>query len=578
MLWQLILIQTQSMKSTAAFVIVILSGFSAPRCGATIYNSDGSAANVQILHDTLARDGDTITVPTGTFTWLIPVTISKAIKIQGEGSGRIIGDTKSSVTVGIGARTFTTTRAGLPITAGQVLRVAKMPKGAGGIPARENYMEGTVTSYSGTTLVMNITSTGGSGTWQFWWIATQPATTIVNDYSSGGNLDNNLVQINQSLSAPTEITGIRFLANPATTNRSGFIGLTSSAYLNPKTKIHDCWFENDGGGAPAVFARTNQALIWNCSFDDTFGDSTAFRIKWEDANGSSTWTTNSTFGADDTNGATNAYVEDCDFHAYLNATDFDSGSRVVFRHNILDNSGMGSHGADTGAQVGLRHVELYDNELIFDNFGDCDGSVTLNVNWFFWQRGGTSVITDNIVPAISSCAWGTKPNANFTVLNTRRNSGAYCCWVGYPAPHQIGQGYGNGAVFHTFTGCGTYGQANYYTYSEPVYIWNNSGTGGNNVEVSQDSTDECGNNQQVADYIQAGRDYKLEPKPGYAKFTYPHPLRSSLAQPPPIPSATPNSPQRRQKKKGKKVKKWKWGRAKENSMNGVAEGQKELGE
>jgi hypothetical protein len=59
---------------------------------------------------------------------------------------------------------------------------------------------------------------------------------------------------------------------------------------------------------PPSFARTNQGLDMELlSFDDTFGDSTAFRIKWEDANGASTWTTNSTFGADDTNGATNAY-------------------------------------------------------------------------------------------------------------------------------------------------------------------------------------------------------------------------------------------------------------------------------
>ena len=260
-----------------------LSGLSTPLSGATIYASDGSAANVKALHKA-ALNGDAITLPAGTFTWSTPVTIWKAIKLQGAGSGRIVGNTKSSVAVGTGAKTFTTTRSGLPITAGQVLRVAKMPHPPGGggsdsnPPGRGTYMEGTVTSYSGTTLVLNVTSTAGSGTWTFWWIATRPATTIVNNYSSGGSLDNNLVQINQSLSAPTEISGIRFLANPATTNRSGFIGLTSSAYLNPKTKIHDCWFENDGGGGAAIFARTNQALIWNCSFDDTFGDSTAFRI------------------------------------------------------------------------------------------------------------------------------------------------------------------------------------------------------------------------------------------------------------------------------------------------------------
>lgn len=85
MLWQLILIQAQSMKSTAAFVIVILSSFSAPRCGATIYNSDGSAANVQALTN-IATDGDTITLPAGTFVWTTGSTITKGITLQGAGS------------------------------------------------------------------------------------------------------------------------------------------------------------------------------------------------------------------------------------------------------------------------------------------------------------------------------------------------------------------------------------------------------------------------------------------------------------------------------------------------------------
>ena len=58
------------------------------------------------LCTTQALDGDTITLPAGTFTWLIPVTISKAIKIQGEGSGRIIGWSRSSQTFGTGAKTF----------------------------------------------------------------------------------------------------------------------------------------------------------------------------------------------------------------------------------------------------------------------------------------------------------------------------------------------------------------------------------------------------------------------------------------------------------------------------------------
>ena len=67
--------------------ILILSGFPALRCGATVYQSDGSAASVQGLHDAVLN-GDTITLPAGTFTWTTRVSISKAITLQGAGAAR----------------------------------------------------------------------------------------------------------------------------------------------------------------------------------------------------------------------------------------------------------------------------------------------------------------------------------------------------------------------------------------------------------------------------------------------------------------------------------------------------------
>jgi hypothetical protein len=74
------------MKSTLGLAILILSSFSAPRCGATVYHSDGSAINVQLIHDTQAQNGDTITLPQGTFSWATGVTITKIITLQGQGT------------------------------------------------------------------------------------------------------------------------------------------------------------------------------------------------------------------------------------------------------------------------------------------------------------------------------------------------------------------------------------------------------------------------------------------------------------------------------------------------------------
>ena len=531
------------MKRNGTLLLALFLGIVfASHCEATVYNSDGSAANVQALQDA-ASDGDTIAIPAGTFTWSTPVTISKAIKLQGPGSGRIIGDTKSFVTIGTGSKTFTTTREIAGIAVGQTLRIAKMPNYAGyAANARENYMEGTVTSYSGTTLVMNITSTGGSGTWTFWWIATQPSTTILNNYNNGAGNNNGatpLIGLQENPNGPAELSGVQFKHLPA--SNSAFIGITATTFLsNIKALVHNCWFQTGDTASAAIYAGTNHGLIWNCSFDNSLWSANVegiqVKISANADNGS--WSTNSTMGMDDTNGTTNFYVEDCDFHAYLTAMDFDDNSRAVVRYNSIDNCSMGNHGADT-SNIGVRHFELYDNELIFDNFGsNCEPQQ--DVQWFFWVRGGTGVITDNILPSITSQCGGTKSNIPLSVLNTRRDSGPYCCWTTYPAPHQPGQGYGNGAVLHSFSDspCAA-GDFSYYIFAEPIYIWNNTGTAGNSTALNEDTTDQCSNNQHVADYIQEGRDYIIGLKPGYTKFTYPHPLRG--ASPAPTPTATPSS-------------------------------------
>jgi hypothetical protein len=532
-----------SRNRTAGIVLLSLaafggmSGLSVQASGGTVYQSDGSAASVESLLKK-ASNGDTIRLPAGTFTWSTPVRISKAIKLQGRGSGRIVGDTKSSVIVGTGRKTFTTTKSDLPITIGETLRIAKMPNRVGyPANARENYMEGTVTSYSGTTLVMNITSTGGSGTWTFWWIGTQPQTTILNGYDNGCGNNNGctpMLQVSEPSGGSAEISGLQMKQMPG--SNSALIGLYASQYSAPKTLIHDCWFQTGDTDRAAIYAGTNHALIWNCSFDNSVWSSNieGVQVKWGASVAHPSWTTDSTMGMDDTDGATNLYIEDCDFHAYLTAVDFDDNARAVLRHSVMDNCSMGNHGADT-SPIGVRHFELYDNELIFDNFGsNCEPQQ--DVAWFFWVRGGTGVITDNVLPSITSQCGGTKNNIQLSVLNTRRNSGCYACWTSYPAPHQVGQGFGDGAVYNQWS-CPTLLQdGSYYVYSEPLYIWNNTGTAGNSVQFNQDPTDQCGNNQQVGDYVQADRDYIIGSKPGYTKFTYPHPLRSD---PPPTPTPTP---------------------------------------
>src|SRR4029077_12784906 len=82
----------------SAIVIWIWNGFSA---FGTVYHSDGSAASVQGLHDQVL-DGDTITLPSGTFSWTGKITITKAITIQGNSTTNVTapsGTTPGSFTV-----------------------------------------------------------------------------------------------------------------------------------------------------------------------------------------------------------------------------------------------------------------------------------------------------------------------------------------------------------------------------------------------------------------------------------------------------------------------------------------------
>jgi hypothetical protein len=64
------------------FLILILSGFFALRCEARVYDSDGSVASIHALH-AAAHDGDTITLPAGTFSWTSRLNITKGITLQG---------------------------------------------------------------------------------------------------------------------------------------------------------------------------------------------------------------------------------------------------------------------------------------------------------------------------------------------------------------------------------------------------------------------------------------------------------------------------------------------------------------
>lgn len=326
------------------------------------------------------------------------------------------------------------------------------------------------------------------------------AVTLVHD--AGGD---RLLEITEDDTHPTELSDLVFVEGTGTAD--SHLGVFSGAPGARPVLVHHCVFETDGGLLRSIRWAPNRGVVWGNEFTSNGEDDQAI-VFVDDANAAS-WQTPSTMGTDDLDGESNVYVEDNVFREIpLQVLDPDSNSRVVIRHNLFEESGMASHGADTSVH-GTRHWEVYDNVFTFTDHGDCDGSLTANLNWFYYIRGGTGIIADNVMPDISSCAWGDKTEIYMTVQNIRRNAGPYPCWTGYPAPHQVGQSHDGVS-----------------DVTDPVHIWGN--TGGGTWGIGDYEPDECGNGQTVDDYIQLGRDVVLGPKPGYAKYIYPHPLRDEL--------------------------------------------------
>jgi len=451
-----------------------------------------SQADVQAAINT-ASAGDTVQVPAGTAIWTSGLTLSKGIHLRGSGGGGFVGHSRTSLAIGTGAKTFAK-QAGLGLQAGQTVRAIYIANGT-------RFMEGTVTSYRGTRLELNVTAIGGRGTHGAWVFAVPAQTKIINN--AANDWGRAMVEVAEDPVACVEIRGIRFQSGTAT--HGAHFNLTRTAGGKPVV-IHDCWFTHGGDIGRAIQVMNNRGLVYRCSFDGGLEAGvpvlhhTGITLKWLGGEAGQSWTTPDTMGSNDTTGLSNFYVEDCYF-AGAQCFDFDDNSRTVVRHCLFNNSNLGSHGAETSPE-GLRHFELYDNTFLFDNLGDD----TLNLCRWFWLRGGTGIITDNVMPDMKSQIWGDCDEIQMIVMSLRRD----CRYAGhaYPVPRQVGQGHDGKAPI-----------------LDPLYIWNNPGNP--RVGMNDYEPDEVGRGVRTADYIREGRDYHVgKAKPGYGKYTYPHPLRT----------------------------------------------------
>jgi hypothetical protein len=360
---------------------------------------------------------------------------------------------------------------------------------------------GTCTWTSGISTSKQITITG------------QTRGGVVITHSAGGG---DLFALKTGASFSTRLSNLTFLAGSGT-GRYLHIGGPGKPPL-----IHDNYFR-----VPhfqllhCLRLSRNGGVIYRNTFESlSAGGAGSGCVQVKPESDPISWSSASTMGTADTTGTANVYIENNVFNnIFLQAIDCDDNARVVIRANTFNDSGFVCHGADT-SPAGARHTEVYDNTFVFHPSGSINGvTYPLNLNWWWYVRGGTGVVTGNVMPDIASGTWGNKPEINFIVQQLRRNAGPNACCRSYPCLRQIGQSH-NGTSLTT----------------EPLYIWGNTGTGTQVPGLSDYSPNECGGNNTTAQWVQAGRDYVVGvAKPGYTRYPYPHPLTTAGSGPRPSP-------------------------------------------
>ena len=189
------------------------------------------------------------------------VNFEKIYINDGAGNLARIVRSNTSNTIGLGSKTFTTA-AGLAITAGQTVQV-----GYDGL----NYMTGTVTSFAGTTLVVNVTSVVGSGTYTGWSVnqtivfntEINPGLTVGGDPYDSGNYGSVWVDFDNDGDLDFYIAHCRQSASSASDQRR-----------------RDRLFLNNGSGIFTESAATfgieatagNYKQTWTTSFGDIDND------------------------------------------------------------------------------------------------------------------------------------------------------------------------------------------------------------------------------------------------------------------------------------------------------------------
>jgi hypothetical protein len=291
-----------------------------------------------------------------------------------------------------------------------------------------------------------------------------------------------------------------------------------------------------------VFTMTGSTLMDNELAGGVILSGNTFNGNWndflmtikDDTHFSSWESVADTMGTRDTTGLFNNYFETNTVNGGSNGIlDCDDDCRIVVRNNTFNESGaFNSHGDDT-SPVGARHYEIYTNAFNFPDQTCANGNASLsNINQYIWLRGGTGVVYNNTMVALASSCWGTKSEVRGSIRGaeaplaflppTYMTRIASCGAVSYPVPNQLGQNFNGTSLFtdpiYVWANIGTVSFSSGWGWGNPCgFTWSTFFQWGRDAINTTVGTNTCGNGCTVN--ATGGT-----AKPGYAPYTYPHPL------------------------------------------------------
>jgi hypothetical protein len=277
-----------------------------------------------------------------------------------------------------------------------------------------------------------------------------------------GDQDRPIFRVLGQGTSGTQVSGIAFLGVRDTNDQGEDYGIVLSNSRD--FRVDHCYFE--GLGFAGVRTEgTSRGVIDHSIFVDNFKkgiDNLGYGVAVYGAN---QWAGDPGAGT-----AEAVFVEDSVFAGSRHAIASNAGAHYVFRYNRVQGNvqacSIDAHGLGFGSTHGTRYVEIYGNTIEDPAYKKCGIGI----------RGGDGVIFGNVLrgfrnPILLILEWGTPDRLKSS----------------YPAADQI----------------------------RDLWIWDNEIHGGPPAPQID---------QEAQGFIEQGRDYITQPKPGYQPYPYPHPL------------------------------------------------------